>query len=180
MAEYLSPGVYVEEFDSGSKSMEGVGTSTAGFVGAAERGPVGGEPQLVTNFADFRRKYGGYLSEEVFGENRYLAYAVEHFFMNGGSRCFISRVCPSDAKNANGVLPAESPVIRISAKNPGFWGNDLKIRVTPASKAKTQILAMNDTPHGTNYQVKKAAGFNVGDVVALTEGTTVKYNRITK
>lgn len=28
MAEYLSPGVYVEEFDSGSKPMEGVGTST--------------------------------------------------------------------------------------------------------------------------------------------------------
>ena len=44
MAEYLSPGVYVEEFDSGSKPMEGVGTSTAGLVGLAERGPViGGE-----------------------------------------------------------------------------------------------------------------------------------------
>ena len=40
MAEYLSPGVYVEEFDSGSKPMEGVGTSTAGFIGLAERGPV--------------------------------------------------------------------------------------------------------------------------------------------
>ena len=36
MAEYLSPGVYVEEFDSGSKPMEGVGTSTAGFIGLAE------------------------------------------------------------------------------------------------------------------------------------------------
>lgn len=59
MAEYLSPGVYVEEFDSGSKPMEGVGTSTAGFIGLAERGPVEGLPQLVTNFSDFKRKYGG-------------------------------------------------------------------------------------------------------------------------
>ena len=63
MAEYLSPGVYVEEFDSGSKPMEGVGTSTAGFVGLAERGPIEGLPQLVTNFSDFKRKYGGILNE---------------------------------------------------------------------------------------------------------------------
>lgn len=29
MAEYLSPGVYVEEFESGMRAMEGVSTSTA-------------------------------------------------------------------------------------------------------------------------------------------------------
>ena len=52
MAEYLSPGVYVEEFDSGANPMEGVGTSTAGFVGLAERGPIEGVPQLITNIAD--------------------------------------------------------------------------------------------------------------------------------
>ena len=51
MAEYLSPGVYVEEFESGAKPMEGVETGTAGFVGLAERGPVVGLPQLVTNFS---------------------------------------------------------------------------------------------------------------------------------
>ena len=45
MAEYLSPGVYVEEFDSGAKPMEGVSTSTAGFIGLAERGPTEGNPQ---------------------------------------------------------------------------------------------------------------------------------------
>ena len=67
--------------------MEGVGTSTAGFIGLAERGPAEGVPQLVTNFADFKRKFGGYLSENEYGEYRFLAYAVEHFFVNGGSRC---------------------------------------------------------------------------------------------
>ena len=52
MAEYLSPGVYVEEYDSGATPMQGVSTSTAGFVGLAERGPVIGQPQLVTSFSD--------------------------------------------------------------------------------------------------------------------------------
>lgn len=116
MAEYLSPGVYVEEFDSGSKPMEGVGTSTAGFVGLAERGPVSGVPQLATNFADFKRTYGGYLSENEFGEYRFLAYAVEQFFLNGGARCFISRVAPSDAKCSKGSVPKEKPVLQIVSK----------------------------------------------------------------
>ena len=53
MAEYLAPGVYVEEFDSGSVPMEGVGTSTAGFVGVTERGNIEGLPELVTSFSDF-------------------------------------------------------------------------------------------------------------------------------
>ena len=113
MAEYLSPGVYVEEFDSGSKPMEGVGTSTAGFIGLAERGPVEGLPQLVTNFSDFKRKYGGYLSENEFGEYRFLAYAVEHFFINGGARCFIARVAPEDAKCAAAAVPSEAFFVNI-------------------------------------------------------------------
>ena len=76
MAEYLSPGVYVEEYDSGATTMQGVSTSTAGFVGLAERGPVTGQPQLVTSFADYRRMYGGYLSQAGYGSARYLPYAV--------------------------------------------------------------------------------------------------------
>ena len=116
MAEYLSPGVYVEEFESGGKPMEGVGTSTAGFVGLAERGPVGGVPVLVTNFADFKRKFGGYLSAAEFGSYRFLSYCVEHFFLNGGSRAFISRCVPEDAKIAEGSIPEEAPVIRFIRK----------------------------------------------------------------
>ena len=73
MAEYLSPGVYVEEFESGLRPMEGVGTSTAGFIGMAEKGKVIGTPEFVTSFADFNRKFGGYLPETTYGEYRYLA-----------------------------------------------------------------------------------------------------------
>ncbi|MUV56386.1 hypothetical protein [Halogeometricum sp. CBA1124] len=54
MPEYLSPGVYIEEIETGAMPIEGVGTSTAGFVGPTERGPV--EPQLVTSFADYQRR----------------------------------------------------------------------------------------------------------------------------
>lgn len=183
MAEYLSPGVYVEEFDSGSKPMEGVGTSTAGFIGLAQRGMTAGLPQLVTNFADFKRKYGGYLSENEFGDYRFLAYAVEHFFVNGGSRCFIMRVAPEDAKEAVGYLPKEEgAVLKITAKNPGAWGNQLQVTISPASKAKTQIMEIVTENDKKKYKAKKAAGFRVGDIVAYKEADaeTVVYNEVVK
>ena len=172
MAEYLSPGVYVEEFDSGASPMEGVGTSTAGFVGLAERGPVEGVPQLITNFADFRRTFGGYLSENEFGNYRFLSYAVESFFVNGGARCFVMRVAPSDAKPAVGYAPAQDKAaLVVTAKNPGMWGNDLRVLFTPASKAKAQILEVLTTPEGKKYRAKNSAGFNPGDIVEYDDGS---------
>lgn len=181
MAEYLAPGVYVEEFDSGGKPMEGVGTSTAGFIGAALKGPAEGLPQLVTNFADFKRIYGGYLSENEFGNYRFLAYAVEHFFINGGSRCFVARVAPEDAKCAKGAAPSkEAPVLELEAKNPGTWGNNLKVVIAPASKAKTQIYEVLETAEGKRYSVKSSAGFFKGDIVAFNDGASVVYNRVLK
>lgn len=174
MPEYLSPGVYVEEFDSGAVPMEGVGTSTAGFVGLAFKGPVGGVPQLVTGVADFRRNYGGYLSANEFGDYRYLAYAVEHFFINGGTRAYISRVAAPDAKLAESQI--ESP-LKMTASSVGVWGNELKAVITPASKAKTQIFELISP---TRIRVKSGVGFNAGDIVVLNDGEEKKYNRVVK
>lgn len=174
MPEYLSPGVYVEEFESGGRPMEGVGTSTAGFVGIAAKGPVGGVPQLVTNKADFRRKYGGYLSENEFGEYRFLSYAVEHFFTNGGTRAYISRVAPPDAKKAESVK--DGP-LKFQAANVGAWGNEIGVVITPAGKAKTQIKRLINA---RQIEVKNSAGFNAGDVIILTNGAEKKYNRVVK
>ena len=39
MPNYLSPGVYVEEVEAGSRPIEGVGTAIAAFVGLAAHGP---------------------------------------------------------------------------------------------------------------------------------------------
>src|SRR4051812_33344032 len=95
MPEYLSPGVYVEEIDTGSKPIEGVSTSTAGVIGVAERGPVNW-PMLVTSFGEYTRLFGEFLPSTVFsnthGAHHYLPHAVEGFFNNGGKRLYVTRV----------------------------------------------------------------------------------------
>ena len=174
MAEYLSPGVYVEEFDSGPTPMQGVGTSTAGFIGLAERGPVGGAPVLVTSPSDFTRKFGGYLQANEFGNYRFLAYAVHHFFANGGSRAFISRIAPPDAEIAKGVCKkGKEGIIDIEAKNPGAWGDRVILEFTPSSDSKTQILEAVDK--GV-YRLKNAVGFDVGDIVVVEGTPKPQYN----
>ena len=170
MAEYLSPGVYVEEYDSGAVPMQGVSTSTAGFIGLAQRGPVVGKPQLVTSFADYKRAFGGYLSEAKFGEARFLPYAVEQFFANGGSRAYIMRVAAEGAAAAK----ATAGVLQIEAANPGEWGNKIRVTVEASSKAKTQVIAVN----GADLKLKNADGFNQGDVVELFDGKAKAYATI--
>ncbi|MBE6902636.1 MAG: phage tail sheath family protein [Ruminococcaceae bacterium] len=172
MPEYLSPGVYVEEYESGAVPMEGVGTSTAGFIGLAEKGDVIGKPQLVTSFSDYLRIFGGYLSETKFGDKRYLPYAVEHFFINGGSRAFIMRVCPADAKCA---ATKSDSILSFTAKNPGEWGNRIKVTVSPVSRVKTQVYEVN----GNDAIVRSVDGFTIGDVVEFADGKTTVYNKIT-
>jgi phage tail sheath protein FI len=167
MAEYLSPGVYVEEFDSGAVPMQGVGTSTAGFIGLAERGPVSGKPQLVTSFADYKRMYGAYLPEVKYGSARFLPYAVEQFFQNGGSRAYIMRVAPDGSEAAS----ATAGVLQLTAANPGEWGDKLRVSITASSKAKTQVISVS----GAELKLKNPDGFYAGDVVELYNGKTKAY-----
>lgn len=157
MAEYFSPGVYVEEYDNSPRSIEGVGTSTAGFVGLAEKGPVEGAPSLVTSYKSFTSQFGGYLSEFAYGEYRYLAASVEQFFQNGGTRCYVARVVPSDAKCAE----AESGILTVRAKNPGKWGNRVQVVVSGARNKKLQIIEKTEA----GYKAKSAEGFREGDVL---------------
>ncbi len=158
MAEYLSPGVYVEEYDSSPRSIEGVGTSTAAFVGMTVKGPTIGAPSLVTSFADFQRQFGGYLSEYSHGEYRYLPACVEQFFVNGGTRCYISRVIPENAKLAS----AKAGAVSLRAANEGKWGNRILVSFTTVNKRKMQLIRKEGE---RIYVAKSTVGFTDGDIV---------------
>lgn len=167
MAEYLSPGVYVEEYDTSPRAMEGVGTSAAGFVGIAQKGATKGAPVLITGIAEFRRKYGEYLNEFTYGEYRYLAGAVEQFFVNGGTRCYISRVIPEDAKAAEAVFGNLS----LTAVNEGCWGNSIEVSVFPSESKKLYLVKdLGDC----RYEVKSNVPIEAGSIVKAGE----VYNRV--
>jgi phage tail sheath protein FI len=128
MPEYLAPGVYVEEVPSGIKPIEGVSTSTAGFLGVTERGPE--SPQFITSWLDYQRWYGGYVPDKS-----YLAYAVQGFFDNGGQRCFVGRVINDEAIAAQGdIVTTGTEILKAAAIGRGAWGNDVTIEVSEATQ----------------------------------------------
>jgi uncharacterized protein len=88
MPEYVSPGVFVEEAPAGARPIEGVGTSTAAFVGAAPSGPVGA-PRMVHSFAEYEAQFGALAVEMPLG------HVVQHFFFNGGREAWIGRIVPA-------------------------------------------------------------------------------------
>jgi phage tail sheath protein FI len=150
MPEYLAPGVYVEEVSYRAKSIEGVSTSVAGFVGPTRYGPVGGEPELLTSFADFERVYGGIEQLEFElsdGDQRepqhnYMAHAVRAFFDNGGTKLYVTRIYQPDS-DAQPVPPdtgkayAQGSPALIFARFPGRGGN---MRVTLSVKVGPNVL----------------------------------------
>jgi Bacteriophage tail sheath protein len=130
MPEYLSPGVYVEELSGAIKPIQGVSTSTTGFVGQTERGPL--NVRLVTSWPMFERWFGGHIEPSV----SYLPYAVQGFFANGGQRLFVARVTRAGAKTAGRALDtaAGNVQLRIQANGPGIWGRRIYVRVQQSSK----------------------------------------------
>ncbi|ATY30921.1 phage tail sheath family protein [Sphingomonas psychrotolerans] len=95
MPEYLHPGVYIEETSYRGKPIQGVSTSTAGFVGAARKGPEG-KAVFVPSFAHFRRLFGDPVTAPA-GLGDYLGHSVKAFFENGGARCYVVRALAADA-----------------------------------------------------------------------------------
>jgi phage tail sheath protein FI len=133
MPTYLSPGVYIEEVEAGSRPIEGVGTAVAAFVGLAESGPFN-TPTLVSNWTQFTGTFGGFIP------GSYLALSVYGYFMNGGGNCYIVRIGgdDSDAKtSAAAKALASRPQVRIGrinvvAKDSGAQPGDLSVEVVDA------------------------------------------------
>jgi len=130
MPEYLAPGVYVEETSFRSKSIEGVSTTTTGFIGPARYGPVDLEPDIVTSLGEFERTYGDRQKlnfSNATDVDNYLWHAVRAFFEEGGKRLYISRVFK--AGTGDGCARVSLPQgggnnsITVKARFPGAAGN---------------------------------------------------------
>lgn len=130
MVEISFPGVFVEEVSFRAKSIEGVSTSTAGFVGPTRFGPFDVKPRIVTSLGDFESTYGDgkHLEFSDAGKmDNYLWHAARAFFEEGGKRLYISRVFKP--ANDDGIASATlqgncgGDAIMIRARCPGEAGN---------------------------------------------------------
>jgi len=154
MPEYLAPGVYVEETSFRAKSIEGVSTTTTGFVGPTRYGPLDIEPEIVTSLVEFERTYGGkerlhFVNggdpDDVTPMDNYMWHAARAFFEEGGKRLYVSRVYTPAVDEegsgyARGVLGG-SPGLAVRARFPGRAGG---ARVTFTLNVGQNVLVDED------------------------------------
>lgn len=150
MAEYLSPGVYVEEVDRGPKPIEGVGTAMAAFVGFSEKAELAREidgelvvenllnkPQLVTNWSQFVERFGGFVP------GIQLPQSVYGYFTNGGSRCYVVSVRTFPKAEAVLLNAQGKPALTVRARQAGIEGMKMRVRIDnlalPAGAKKAAV-----------------------------------------
>ena len=131
------PGVYVEEVPSGVRTIMGVSTCITAFVGCFSRGPVD-EPVRVFSFEDFEREFGGLAAESE------ASYAVHQFFLNGGFEAWIVRTVGDNPAPTCAFAIIEDcsrgAAFEIRARNPGAWGNSIRVRVNDSGSSSGELF----------------------------------------
>ena len=139
MSEYLAPGVFIEETSYRAKSIEGVSTTTTGFVGASRYGPIDLEPELITSIVEFEQTFGGRLPLDWGGApvDNHLWNAVRGFFEEGGKRLYVARAFTPNGSDPNEfardcarvINPLPPANVTMRARFPGKAG-EARVRLT--------------------------------------------------
>jgi phage tail sheath protein FI len=167
------PGVYIEEIPSGLRTITPVATSTAAFIGTFRKGLLNEAVQILS-MADFEREYGGVERDSE------ASYAIQQFFLNGGAEAWVVRVGDDGADGAPhtaiqwafGTLDeGGTALVNVTAgrrirgqpaRNPGQWGNSLRIEVEHNGTAadSTFNLVVSEVAPGEDRRVLQTERFN--------------------
>ncbi|MDD1780464.1 phage tail sheath subtilisin-like domain-containing protein [Enterovibrio sp. ZSDZ35] len=141
------PGVYIQEIPSGSRSISGVATSIAAFVGGFSRGPLN-TPVRMFHVGDFDAHMGGV------NTNSETSYAVSQFYANSGGEAIAVRV----GGGTNGSMTAQSwgggSTLRFDAgrqfqgqpvQDPGTWNNHIRIDIDYLTSDPTSLFNLTVT-----------------------------------
>ena len=139
------PGVYIQEVPSGVRTIVGVSTSIAVFIGRAKQGQMN-EPILCLNYSDFERVF----SSEYAGSD--MVRAVRLFFQNGGTQCYAMRIADG-ATQSQVTLRNEGntdDVLTVTAKSAGLVGDEIRLAVTYNGQHPESTFNMEIFRWGTN------------------------------
>lgn len=106
------------------RTIVGVSTSIGAFIDYFKRGPINKAVQIF-NFGDFERIFGGLDSKSE------ASYAIQQFFLNGGSQAFVVRVAGAGALKSEVSIndSVGALALVLEAASSGKWGDQLRVVV---------------------------------------------------
>ena len=173
------PGVYVEEIPSGVRTITGVSTSVAAFVGPAKRGLIDTAVHILS-YADFERRFGGLDAASE------MSYAVRQFFLNGGTDAWVVRLAKGAVAAFRQLLADTGNSLKLTAHEEGWSGNRIEVLVdhetiNPASTFNLTLrYVSDDDPNNARIERFENLSMNSNDpryVLNVVESQLVKIER---
>ncbi|MBL0386226.1 hypothetical protein JJB07_06115 [Tumebacillus sp. ITR2] len=112
-------------------------TGNIGLVGTFSRGPLN-TPMLVTSYQDLVKKFGDVES------NLTGAVAARGIFQQGNANVYVVRIAAASLTDGAATLTIKddqgASILKLDAKTPGTWGDDILVTVAPGTKTGTYKL----------------------------------------
>lgn len=159
---YKHPGVYIEHVPSGLLAIEAASTAVAAFIGPVGRGELvtadeaDGKPAYVSSVDQYAKQFGplgggvGGL-RNMGGAPDSFGWAVQSFFLNGGSKAYIVPIGVNDGDSASAVIgdPADNALgFNFTAMSDGAWANGMVVRMSLSVPDADPLLATYDVAIG--------------------------------
>ena len=172
------PGVYIDEFAPGAP-IEGVSTSTAAFLGVAEKGPRN-VPTPLQSWDKFQETFGGFLT----GPEAWLAQAAFGFFLNGGTKVYVVRVSDADESTADLSDRGTGTALTAVALVEGPVGDTVTVTATDSSrvddalaKSTAQVISSVTNTRKT-LTVTDTSSLVAGGYVTVVQGAVRVTRRV--
>src|SRR4051812_48452618 len=145
MPEIILPGTYITVRDEGLITAGRIVTGNIGLVGTAAKGPLD-QVNIVGSFTEAKELFGDADPWQGGNQNELtLIRAMEYIFNNGGSTVYVVRTAAGvpvkaafQTRSAAPISPPDptdsAPLTLLEAQSPGFWGNEILIKIGPADQ----------------------------------------------
>ncbi len=182
MTAVRPPGVYAANREIRYTPIQLVRSGVVGFVGLTQKGPTN-TPVRLTEPAHFREVFGRLPVETP------LEASVKGFFDNGGSECFVLRVCHlSDKGRGEIAKPAQTRLrdqngrltVLVDALNEGTWGNEIRVAVKRPEPRVQTFLTLDLHDGDLSATIRSTHGLRRGTVVKIHDDDQSEHRVITE
>jgi len=142
----MRPGVYVTESVLPTPTPAFSPTAAAGaMIAPLPSGP--NTPTLITSWYQFSRVFG------PLDKNFEATFSVNMFFRTGGRELYIVRATRPSAVIASGTVVTSASAVygAFSAKSPGAYGNNIRIKITKNSADLYDIQVCQEAGSSSDY-----------------------------
>ena len=171
------PGLRIERVIDQPRGLGLVATGVPCFFGLAERGPVS-EPVAIAGVAEFHAEFG------KLAVGSYLAAAVDGFFLNGGTQCYVVRIAHLFERARGEIATKASARLRdaekqntllVQAASEGMWGNQIRVATRPSAQPVETFISVDAHVGDHAVTVKSTHGFARGTLLRMRDDEAATY-----